>query len=156
MKIIHNFFISGRIAFEKLTDYDYRGNTYYTVKNLSLYECQGWCREEPDCQAAAFSFVVNPLTPLQETLCQLQNETSANNPAAVTQRSVNMYYMTKMQIRSENVCLRPWAFERVPNKMIRGLDNALIYTSTKEACLAACLNEVNQSHSHCKRSVPVS
>lgn len=41
----------------------------------------------------------------------------------------------------ENVCLRPWAFERIPNKMIRGLDNALIYTSTKEACLAACLNE---------------
>lgn len=41
----------------------------------------------------------------------------------------------------ENVCLRPWSFERVPNKMIRGLDNALIYTSTKEACLAACLNE---------------
>lgn len=133
---------TGRIAFEKLTDFDYRGTTYYTVKNLSLYECQGWCREEPDCQAAAFSFVVNPLTPMQETLCQLQNETNANNPAAVTQRSVNMYYMTKMQIRSENVCLRPWAFERVPNKMIRGLDNALIYTSTKEACLAACLNEV--------------
>ncbi|CAH0384150.1 unnamed protein product [Bemisia tabaci] len=49
--------------------------------------------------------------------------------------------MVKIQIRSENVCLRPWAFERVPNKMIRGLDNALIYTSTKEACLAACLNE---------------
>jgi len=43
---------------------------------------------------------------------------------------------------ADNVCLRPWGFERVPNKMIRGLDNALIYTSTKEACLAACLNEV--------------
>lgn len=56
---------SGRIAFEKLTDFDYRGNTYYTVKNLSLYECQGWCREEPDCQAAAFSFVLNPLIPVQ-------------------------------------------------------------------------------------------
>ncbi|XP_019865173.1 uncharacterized protein LOC109594390 [Aethina tumida] len=133
--------ILGRIAFEKLTDFDYRGNTYYTVKNLSLYECQGWCREEPDCQAAAFSFVLNPLIPVQETLCQLQNETSANNPSAAPQRSVNMYYMTKMQLRSENVCLRPWSFERVPNKMIRGLDNALIYTSTKEACLAACLNE---------------
>lgn len=131
----------GRIAFEKQTDFDYRGNTYYSVKNLSLYECQGWCREEPDCQAAAFSFVLNPLIPKQETLCQLQNETSANNPTATPQRSVNMYYMTKMQLRSENVCLRPWAFERVPNKMIRGLDNALIYTSTKEACLAACLNE---------------
>ncbi|KAJ9576458.1 hypothetical protein L9F63_006671, partial [Diploptera punctata] len=137
-KAVHSL---SRVAFEKLTELDYRGNTYYTVKNLSLYECQGWCREEPDCQSAAFSFVVNPLTPVQETLCQLQNETSANNPAAVPQRSVNMYYMVKMQIRSDNVCLRPWAFERVPNKMIRGLDNALIYTSTKEACQAACLNE---------------
>ncbi|XP_073981347.1 trynity isoform X2 [Rhodnius prolixus] len=131
----------GRVAFEKLTELDYRGNTYYSIKNLSLYECQGWCREEPDCQAASFSFVLNPLTPVQETLCQLQNETSATNPAAVPQRSVNLYYMVKLQIRSENVCLRPWSFERVPNKMIRGLDNALIYTSTKEACLAACLNE---------------
>lgn len=57
--------ISGRIAFEKLTDFDYRGNTYYTVKNLTLYECQGWCREEAECQAAAFSFVLNPLIPVQ-------------------------------------------------------------------------------------------
>lgn len=79
----------------------------------------------------------------QETQCQLQNETQANNPSATAQRSVNMYYMTKLQLRSDNICLRPWAFERVPNKMIRGLDNALIYTSTKEACLAACLNEVS-------------
>ncbi|KYN15508.1 Cuticlin-1, partial [Trachymyrmex cornetzi] len=130
-----------RTAFEKLTDYDYRGTTYYSVRNLSLYECQGWCREEAECQAAAFSFVVNPLAPMQDTLCQLQNETAATNPAAQPQRAANMYYMTKLQIRSENVCLRPWAFERISNKMIRGLDNALIYTSTKEACLAACLNE---------------
>ena len=71
-------------------------------RNLSLYECQGWCREEPECQAASFrwrnnlwqqnhpfhihhhhvcqnihhqqffSFVVNPLTPRQETICLLQ------------------------------------------------------------------------------------
>ncbi|XP_014223600.1 uncharacterized protein LOC106650204 [Trichogramma pretiosum] len=130
-----------RTAFEKLTDYDYRGTTYYSVRNLSLYECQGWCREEAECQAAAFSFVVNPLAPMQETLCQLQNETAATNPNSSPQRAVSMYYMTKLQIRSENVCIRPWAFERVPNKMIRGHDLALIYTSTKEACLAACLNE---------------
>jgi hypothetical protein len=26
--------------------------------------------------------------------------------------------------------------------MLRGLDNALIFTATKESCLAACLNEV--------------
>lgn len=36
---------------------DYRGNTYYTIRNLSLYECQGWCREEPDCAAASFRFL---------------------------------------------------------------------------------------------------
>nr|KAF7427491.1 hypothetical protein H0235_007185 [Vespula pensylvanica] len=89
-----------RTAFEKLTDYDYRGTTYYSVRNLSLYECQGWCREEAECQAAAFSFVVNPLAPMQDTLCQLQNETAATNPAAQPQRAVNMYYMTKLQIRS--------------------------------------------------------
>ncbi|XP_062560724.1 uncharacterized protein LOC134225008 [Armigeres subalbatus] len=134
-------FAAGRIAFEKLTDFDFQGTTYYSVKNLSLYECQGWCREEPDCQAAAFSFVVNPLTPAQETLCQLQNVTAANNPASTPQRSSSMYYMVKLQLRSENACQRPWNFERVPNKIIRGLDNALIYTSTKEACLSACLNE---------------
>ncbi|XP_043274615.1 uncharacterized protein tyn [Venturia canescens] len=130
-----------RIAFEKLTDFDYRGTTYYTVRNISFYECQGWCREEPQCQAAVFSFVPNPLAPMQDTLCQLQNETTSNNPNVQPQRAANTYYMTKLQIRSENVCLRPWAFERIPNKMIRGLDNALVYTSSKEACLAACLNE---------------
>lgn len=98
---MHNCFrVSARTAFEKLTDYDYRGTTYYSVRNLSLYECQGWCREEAECQAAAFSFVVNPLAPMQDTLCQLQNETAATNPAAQPQRAVNMYYMTKLQIRS--------------------------------------------------------
>lgn len=106
----HLFFLSfflfkwnrfpARTAFEKLTDYDYRGTTYYSVRNLSLYECQGWCREEAECQAAAFSFVVNPLAPMQDTLCQLQNETAATNPAAQPQRAANMYYMTKLQIRS--------------------------------------------------------
>lgn len=85
--------------------------------------------------------MVNPLTPAQETLCQLQNVTAANNPASTAQRSSSMYYMVKLQLRSENACQRPWNFERVPNKIIRGLDNALIYTSTKEACLSACLNE---------------
>jgi hypothetical protein len=134
---------NAKTAFEKLTDFDFTGTTYYSMKNLSLYECQGWCREEQDCQAAAFSFVLNPLTPDQETVCMLQNQTQALNPTAQPQRSNSMYYMVKLNIRSDNVCMRPWNFERVPNKIIRGLDNALIYTSTKEACLAACLNEVN-------------
>lgn len=51
---INNEFVLGRIAFEKLTDVDFSGTAYYTVRNLSLYECHGWCREEPDCQAASF------------------------------------------------------------------------------------------------------
>lgn len=91
--------VLGRTAFEKLTDYDFTGTTYYSVKNLSLYECQGWCREEQDCQAAAFSFVVNPLTPDQETVCQLQNDSNAHNPSALAQRSASMYYMVKIQVK---------------------------------------------------------
>ena len=43
---------------------------------------------------------------------------------------------------ADKVCKRPWNFERVPNSIIQGHDRALIFTSTKEACLAACLNEV--------------
>ena len=90
------------------------------------------------------SFVVNPLTPRQETVCLLQNGTAANNPSAQPLRAVSQYYMVKMSIRSDRVCKRPWNFERVPNKMIEGHDKALIFTSTKEACLAACLNEVRE------------
>lgn len=141
-----------RTAFEKLTDYDFAGTTYYSAKNLSLYECQGWCRDDKDCQAVAFSFVVNPLTPAQETLCQLQNDSSAHNPSAVAQRSASMYYMVKLQLRSENICLRPWSFERVPNKVIRGLDNAFVFATTKEACLSVCLNEVCYRHYYTTRN----
>ncbi|KPJ05891.1 hypothetical protein RR46_00333 [Papilio xuthus] len=50
--------VVSRIAFEKLTDVDFVGTSYYTVRNLSLYECQGWCREENDCQAAAFRYLI--------------------------------------------------------------------------------------------------
>jgi len=133
----------GNIAFEKLTDYDYKGESYYTIRNISLYECQGWCREEPECQAASFSFVTNPLSPRQETICLLQNATLANNPSAQPLKAISQYYMVKLRIRSDRVCKRPWNFERVPNQMLKGHDKALIFTSTKEACLAACLNEVN-------------
>ena len=52
---------------------------------------------------------------------------------------MNSYFLDK-------VCKRPWNFERVPNAMIQGHDRALIFTSTKEACLAACLNEVIQCY----------
>ena len=77
----------------------------------------------------------------------------------------NHHSQVKMSIRSDRVCKRPWNFERVPNKQIEGNDKvefiikirarywkrnkndqlfqALIFTSTKEACLAACLNEVS-------------
>lgn len=48
---------------------------------------------------------------------------------------------------SDKVCKRPWNFERIPNSAIEGQDKALIFTSTKVACLAACLNEVSLSFS---------
>ena len=50
-----------------------------------------------------------------------------------------------VSVPTDKVCVRPWAFERVPNKMIRGLDNALKFVSSKEACLTACLEEVSPS-----------
>ena len=119
------------MSFEKLTEMDYRGTTYYTIRNLSLYECQGWCREEPDCAAAAFrsvfcfcfhykhnsnyamrdekflnflmvyySFVVNPLAPVQETVCLLQNDTTGSSPTVNPQKAVSTYYMIKLNVRS--------------------------------------------------------
>lgn len=98
--------IAGKITFEKMTNRDYAGTTYYTIRNVSLYECLGWCRDEVDCTAASFSFVVNPLAPIQETTCLLQNETQAKKPSSnnvgvvAPQKAVNMYFFTKAQLRS--------------------------------------------------------
>lgn len=103
-----------------MTNRDFPGTTYYTIRNVSLYECLGWCRDEVDCNAASFSFVVNPLAPLQETTCRLQNESQAvrptpsssgptgsstNNPGVLTslgtpQKAVNLYYFPKIHLRS--------------------------------------------------------
>ena len=80
---------------------DYVGESYYTIRNLSLYECQGWCREEPECVAASFSFAVNNVgEPKQETVCLLQNGSQANNPSAKPSKALNQYYMVKLSIRS--------------------------------------------------------
>lgn len=46
------------------------------------------------------SFVVNPLAPVQETICLLQNETTGSSPAVSPQKSVSTYYMIKLNIRS--------------------------------------------------------
>ena len=97
-----------------MTNRDYPGTTYYTIRNVSLYECLGWCRDEVDCSAASFSFVVNPLAPIQETTCLLQNDTQAKKPSGTgsptttgagspggtPQKAVNMYYFTKAHLRS--------------------------------------------------------
>ena len=149
---------SAKVTFEKMTNRDYPGSTYYTIRNVSLYECLGWCRDEVDCSAASFSFVVNPLAPMQETTCRLQNETTTGHKTTSSshssssssslssnsnpQKAVNLYYFSKTNLRSDNVCNRLWSFEKYPNKVLRGLDNAIIYTSNKEACLSSCLNEV--------------
>ncbi|QQP35293.1 Uncharacterized protein FKW44_023468, partial [Caligus rogercresseyi] len=71
----------------------YAGETYYTIRNLSLYECQGWCREEPECQAASFSFGITKSPLRQDTVCLLQNGTQANNPTANPRTALNSYYM---------------------------------------------------------------
>lgn len=42
----------------------------------------------------------------------------------------------------DKVCNRPWTFERVPNMELKDHNDAQIFVSSKEYCMAACLNEV--------------
>ena len=46
--------------------------------------------------------MVNPLAPIQETVCLLQNETTGASPTVSPQKSVSTYYMIKLNIRSGN------------------------------------------------------
>jgi len=117
ISILTVFFIclfTAKISFEKMTNRDYSGTTYYTIRNVSLYECLGWCRDEVDCTSASFNFVVNPLAPVQETSCKLQNETLVNKaptsnigPSALAsassgspQKAINSYFFSKLHLRS--------------------------------------------------------
>lgn len=145
-----------RITFEKMTNRDYSGLTYYTIQNVSLFECLGWCRDESSCTSAAFSFVVNPFAALQETTCMLQNETQARQVAylrtlpgsdqamtvvANPQKATNLYFFNKIELQTEAVCSRLWAFERFPNKKLRQRDRHSFPAPNKETCQAACMNE---------------
>ncbi|XP_022255878.1 uncharacterized protein LOC106471553 [Limulus polyphemus] len=134
--------LTGSVTFEKLTNLDYSGTTYFSIFNVSLYECQSWCKDEVNCVAALFTFVVNPFAPVQDTMCILQNKTASIKHSVLPQRRVNTYYLNKIHISSGRLCNRLCAFERVPNNFLRGLDKAIFYTSTKNACLASCLNEL--------------
>ena len=53
--------------------------------------------------------------------------------------------MVKIFINSDRVCDRPLSFERVPNKMIKEHNTTVLNTTSKDACLDACLNEVRDS-----------
>lgn len=144
-----------RVTFEKMTNRDYSGLTYYTIQNVSLFECLGWCKEEISCTSAVFSFVVNPFAALQETTCQLQNETQARQGAylrslpggdqmtvvAHPQRAINLYFFNKIELPTESVCNRLWAFERFPNRRLRQRDRPPFHAPNKEACQAACMSE---------------
>lgn len=145
-----------RITFEKMTNRDYSGMTYYSIQNVSLFECLGWCKEESSCTSAVFSFVVNPFAALQETTCMLQNETQARQTAylrqvgvngdqvtvvAHPQKATNLYFFNKIELPTESVCSRLWAFERFPNRRLRQRDRQPFHVPNKEACLTACMNE---------------
>jgi len=154
--------VEARVTFEKMTNRDYSGLNYYTIQNVSLFECLGWCKEETSCTSAVFSFVVNPFAALQETTCMLQNETQArqgaylrpvgNNGDQITvvaqpQKATNLYFFNKIELQTEAVCSRLWAFERFPNRRLRqqqrsGLGTgSTFHAASKEACQAACMNE---------------
>lgn len=149
--------VDARITFEKMTNRDYSGSTYYTIQNVSLFECLGWCKEENSCTSAVFSFVVNPFAALQETTCMLQNETLARQTAhlrqvplsneqmtvvAHPQKATNLYFFNKVDLQiTENTCTRLWAFERFPNRKLRQRDHPSFHAGSKEICQAACINE---------------
>lgn len=158
-----------RITFEKMTNRDFSGIAYYTIQNVSLFECLGWCKEEQSCTSAVFSFVVNPFAALQETTCVLQNETQARQGAylrtstgvnggqlslggdggsgngalslAQPQKATNLYFFNKIELPTESVCSRLWAFERFPNRRLRQRDRQSFHAGSKEACQAACMND---------------
>lgn len=144
-----------RVTFEKMTNRDYSGLTYYTIQNVSLFECLGWCKEESTCTSAVFSFVVNPFAALQETTCMLQNETIARQTAylrsmpsgeqvtvvAHPQKATNLYFFNKIELQTEAVCSRLWAFERFPNRKLRQRDRQPFHAPNKESCQASCMNE---------------
>lgn len=145
-----------RVTFEKMTNRDYSGLTYYTIQNVSLFECLGWCKEEASCTSAVFSFVVNPFAALQETTCMLQNETQARQTAYVRQvpggdqmtvvahpqKATNLYFFNKIELQTEAVCSRLWAFERFPNRRLRQRDRQpSFHAPNKEACQSACMSE---------------
>lgn len=144
------------MTFEKMTNRDYSGLNYYTMQNVSLFECLGWCKDDASCTSAVFSFVVNPFAALQETTCMLQNETQARHGAylrttangeqitvvAQPQKATNLYFFNKIELQTEAVCSRLWAFERFPNKRLRATrDRQPFHAGSKEACQAACMNE---------------
>lgn len=147
--------VDARITFEKMTNRDYSGLTYYTIQNVSLFECLGWCKEESTCTSAVFSFVVNPFAALQETTCMLQNETIARQTAylrsmpsgdqitvvAHPQKATNLYFFNKIELQTEAVCSRLWAFERFPNRKLRQRDRQAFHAPNKESCQASCMNE---------------
>ncbi|XP_023215849.1 uncharacterized protein LOC111618533 isoform X2 [Centruroides sculpturatus] len=159
---------AARVTFLKMTNLEYSSTTYYTLRNLSLYECRRWCREEQDCVAATFRYVVTPLAPIVETTCYLHNETQARKPSVAPRSATNTYYLIKMYLKAgnadfslstplqshckrsyfifflmflEKTCDRLWSYERYPNRMLKGLDNAIVFTSDPESCLSACANE---------------
>ncbi|XP_042908270.1 uncharacterized protein [Parasteatoda tepidariorum] len=134
--------VEGRVAFIKSTGLSYGGFSYFTIRNVSLHECQRWCRDDTECEAAAFDYSVRMQDGLPETTCTLQNDTSAGKSNVAPKRGKHTYYLTKMNINSDHLCDRLWTFEWIPNKILRGLDNAIIFTSNRESCLAACLSEV--------------
>ncbi|GIY18454.1 uncharacterized protein CEXT_798671 [Caerostris extrusa] len=162
-KIEDQFVPTCRVTFVKSTGLSYGGFSYFTIRNVSLHECQRWCRDDTECEAAAFDYSVRPLDGMPETTCTLQNDTTAGKTNVAPKRGSTLTtspkYTSVQQIIqgqfcnmflrkcckfvfSDQLCDRLWTFEWIPNKILRGLDNAIIFTSNRESCLAACLSEV--------------
>ena len=68
----------GYVRFEKLTNYEYEGETYDYKQNLTLKQCQEACIQDANCKAASFSFF-SPYRNQTENNNNNNNNTNNNN-----------------------------------------------------------------------------
>lgn len=82
----------------KGTGIGYGGNSYFTLRNVSLHECQRWCRDETACAGATFNYSPRGDASPPETTCTLHSDENA--PSSKPRRSKNTFYLAKVHVDS--------------------------------------------------------
>ena len=92
------FSLLGSVTFVKGTGIGYGGTSYFTLRNVSLHECQRWCRDETACAGATFNYAPRGDASPPETTCTLHSDENA--PSSKPRRSKNTFYLAKVHVDS--------------------------------------------------------